>query len=223
MNRSLRHLALLGLLVLGASTAGAQVLFNLTYNPSELKLVVTPTGNTASGSLSSKVFLAEYGVLFSGFFAQDPGAYPSGILAQNYQVPTQSIANGFAAASTPSVPMNVVYSDIVNRVDLNVSSNTAGAMTFASSGASFVNSSSNPLTITFASSVNPFMRTSSFTGGAVSVFDNSTPYGNEYTIGTYNYSVVPEPSTYAAIAGALGLGYAVYRRRRQAAAAAATA
>jgi hypothetical protein len=43
---------------------------------------------------------------------------------------------------------------------------------------------------------------------------------SEVVIGTYSYSVVPEPSTYAAIAGALGLGYAVYRRRRQAAAAA---
>jgi hypothetical protein len=62
------------------------------------------------------------------------------------------------------------------------------------------------------------MRTQSFTGG-ISVFDNGA-YGTEYSIGTYTYSVVPEPSTYAAIAGALGLGYAVYRRRRQAAAAA---
>jgi hypothetical protein len=41
--------------------------------------------------------------------------------------------------------------------------------------------------------------------------------GTEQNLGTYSYSVVPEPSTYAAIAGALGLGYAVYRRRRQAA------
>ena len=93
-------------------------------------------------------------------------------------------------------------------------------MTFASSGASFVNSSTGALTITFASSVNPFMRSSAYNGGTVSIFDNSNPFGAEYTIGTYNYSVVPEPSTYAAIAGALGLAYAVYRRRRQAAAAA---
>ncbi|MFZ9745843.1 MAG: PEP-CTERM sorting domain-containing protein, partial [Opitutaceae bacterium] len=60
---------------------------------------------------------------------------------------------------------------------------------------------------------------SSFTGGTVFV-QNQSPYSS-VDIGTYTYSVVPEPSTYAAIAGALGLGYAVYRRRRQAAATAA--
>ncbi|MFZ9747382.1 MAG: PEP-CTERM sorting domain-containing protein, partial [Opitutaceae bacterium] len=36
-----------------------------------------------------------------------------------------------------------------------------------------------------------------------------------YTIGTYTISVVPEPSTYAAIAGGLGLAAAVIHRRRQ--------
>jgi hypothetical protein len=61
------------------------------------------------------------------------------------------------------------------------------------------------------------MPANSFSGGTVSAF---TMGGTEQSLGTYSYSVVPEPSTYAAIAGALGLGYAVYRRRRQAAAAA---
>jgi len=219
MNRSLRRLALLGLLALGASSAGAQVLFNMTYNPSELKLTITPTANTASGSLSGKTFLAEYGVFFGSFFSADPSsiANPTGTL------PTSSVLNSFSPSSNSAATMNMVYNDTVSVTDLNISSGTAGGFTIASSGASFVNSGSGPLTITFSSSMSSYLKTQSFTGGGVSVFDNGTPFGAEYSIGTYNYSVVPEPSTYAAIAGALGLGYAVYRRRRQAAAAAATA
>ncbi len=219
MKRSLRRLAVLGLLALGASSAGAQVLFNLSYNPSELKLTVTPTANTASGSLSGKTFLAEYGVFFGNFFSADPSSVATG----TGTLPTASVLNSFAPSSNAAATMNQVYNDIVAVTDLNISSSTSGGFTFASSGASFVNSVSGPLTITFTSSMTPFLRTQSFSGGSISVFDNTNPYGVEYSIGTYSYSVVPEPSTYAAIAGALGLGYAIYRRRRQAAAAAATA
>jgi len=216
MNRSFRRLAVLGLFALGASSAGAQVLFNLTYNPSDLKLTITPTANTASGSLSGKTFLAEYGVFFGNFFSTDP----SGVANGNGTLPTSSVLSSFAPSSNSAATMNQVYNDIVSVTDLNISSSTAGGFTFASSGASFANSGGGPLTITFSSSMTPYMKTQSFTGGGVSVFDNGTPFGTEYSIGTYNYSVVPEPSTYAAIAGALGLGYAIYRRRRQAAAAA---
>jgi hypothetical protein len=73
------------------------------------------------------------------------------------------------------------------------------------------------MVITFESSFSSKLPSASLTGGAVYAISESL---SEVVIGTYSYSVVPEPSTYAAIAGALGLGYAVYRRRRQAAAAA---
>lgn len=216
MNRSLRNLALLGLLALGASTAGAQnLLFNLTYNPSQYSLVITPTSAAASGSLSGLTFLPEYGVLFNSLFSSTPAA----ILPNDYRLPTSSVTGGIASTAGSGTAMNNVYSDSVDPRDLNVASLASGTMTFGSATTAFT-SSPSALTITFSSSVDPFMRTSSLNGGLVSAFSS---VGTEYSIGTYNYSVVPEPSTYAAIAGALGLAYAVYRRRRQAAAAAATA
>jgi len=214
MNRNLRRLALVGLLALGASSAGAQTLFNLTYNPSQYQLTITPTGAAASSSVSGITFLPEYGLLFGSFFRADPLA----ILPNDYKLPTSGFSgSGIVSTAGSGTAMNNVYSDMVDRYDFNVASLGAGTMTFASSGAAF---SSAPLTITFSSSVDQFMRTSNFSGGLVSAFSSTSV---EHSLGTYNYSVVPEPSTYAAIAGALGLAYAVYRRRRQAAAATASA
>jgi hypothetical protein len=40
-------------------------------------------------------------------------------------------------------------------------------------------------------------------------------YSGASFLGTYQLTVVPEPSTYAAIAGGLGLAAAVIHRRRQ--------
>ncbi len=216
MNRSLRNLALLGLLALGASTAVAQnKLFDLTYNPTQYKLTITPTSAAASGSLSALTFLPEYGLLFNSFFQTTPAA----ILPNDFKLPTSAVTGGITSFSGSGTVMNNVYSDTVEPKDLNIASLAAGTMTFGSASTAFV-SSPSALTITFSSNVDPFMRTASFSGGMVSAFASTSV---EYSLGTYSYSVVPEPSTYAAIAGALGLGYAVYRRRRQAAAAAATA
>jgi hypothetical protein len=52
-------------------------------------------------------------------------------------------------------------------------------------------------------------RNDTFAGGLAGVDEYSS------FIGTYEISVVPEPSTYAAIAGGLGLAAAVIHRRRQ--------
>lgn len=214
MHRSLRNLALLGLLALGASTAGAQnLLFNLTYNPAQYKLTITPTSAAASGSVSALTFLPEYGLLFNSLFQSSPES----ILPTDYKLPTTSVTGGIVSTSGSGRVMNNIFSDSVDARDLNVASLLAGTMTFGSSTTAFA-SSPSVLTITFSSTVDQFMRTSNFNGGLVSAFDSN---GTEYSLGSYNYSAVPEPSTYAAIAGALGLGYAVYRRRRQAAAATA--
>ncbi len=218
MNRSLRRLAVLGLLALGASSAGAQTLFNLQYNPSNYKLTITPTNASASGQNGSTTFLAEYGILFGSFF-------PSGSnLTANAQLPTQSSTGSIQATASTGSSMNSAWTDGVNWRDLNISTLQQGTMTFSSGSPAFLNPVSNPgtapLVIEFASSFSSKMPSSSIDGGTVFGISSS---GSDIALGTYNYSVVPEPSTYAAIAGALGLGYAVYRRRRQAAAATAAA
>ena len=218
MKRSLRRLAVLGLLALGASSAGAQVLFNLQYNPSNYKLTITPTSASASGQNGSTTFLAEYGLLFGSFFPSNSS------LAPNYQLPTQSVTGSIRATSHTGASMDSAWTDGVNPRDLNISTLSSGTMTFNSTSPAFLNAVSipgtAPLVIEFPSSFSSNMPSASITGGAVVGISSA---GSDVTLGTYNYSVVPEPSTYAAIAGALGLGYAIYRRRRQAAAAPATA
>jgi hypothetical protein len=215
MNRSLRNLALLGLLALGVSSAGAQnVLFNVSYNPTNLKLTITPTNASATGAFSGITFLPEYGVNLDSFF-------PSGSnLTPNIAVPG-TITGSIRATSHTGSSLNAVYVDSADPRDLNLATLSSGTMTFASTGPAFVNPVSTPgtqpMVITFESSFSSKLPSASLTGGAVYAISESL---SEVVIGTYSYSVVPEPSTYAAIAGALGLGYAVYRRRRQAAAAA---
>jgi hypothetical protein len=213
MNRSLRRLAVLGLFALGASSAGAQELFNLQYNPSARTLQITPTSAAVNSSARSSTYRAEYGLLFGSLFVTAPS---SSILTFDGKLPTDSIVGGIVSSSGSGTLMSTAYPDPVLPRDLNIQSLSAGTMSFGS-GTAFLQSS--PVTLTFSTSLanSTYMPANSFSGGTVSAF---TMGGTEQSLGTYSYSVVPEPSTYAAIAGALGLGYAVYRRRRQAAAAA---
>ena len=215
MNRSLRNLALLGLLALGASTAVAQsnVLFNVTYDPTSLRLTFTPTGNavTWSGGSSGSTITSTVGagIYFENFFTGKP---PSDGLLQFASTHVSGGLQGSVASS--SNPLNAGFEDGLVALNIARSSNTAQALNFNYGQAAFT---STPLVIEFSSAVEAYMKTApAFSGSSVSVFEGN----NTYVLGTYTYSAVPEPSTYAAIAGALGLGYAVYRRRRQAAAAA---
>jgi hypothetical protein len=239
MNRSLRRLALLGLLTLGASGAGAQTfptLFNITYTPSNLTLTITPTSNAASGNLPSGIssYSLGTGVRFTDLFISsasalvDPGTgmlagtIPSGSgLKATVQRLGSAVGNDFTTVS------NALLDHAYDQLDgngrgLEILSMGQGHMYFdKSDNTTPAFNSSNTLTITFTSSTaSQYLRASSIPGVAGYV---NVGLGSGIDIGTYTYSVVPEPSTYAAIAGALGLGYAVYRRRRQAAAATAAA
>lgn len=223
MSRSLRRLALLGLLAIGASSAGGQtpssnVLFHVTYNPSELTLVITPLSGTPAANAT--VNLAE-GFYLKDLFSRNLVAGTEYDLNDLWRLRSYTPSGGLvlSASSTPS--FTFAYAD--DGPNLNLAPNagsTTGTYT-VSNQALFSTSSS--LTLDFGttqanSGISSAFQNSSFTGGTVFV-QNTSPYGS-VDIGTYTYSVVPEPSTYAAIAGALGLGYAVYRRRRQASAAA---
>jgi hypothetical protein len=215
MNRSLRNLALLGLFAVGVSSAGAQsnVLFNLQYTPSTRTLEIIPQSGAVYAAQQGPTFRSEYGLLFNSFFVEPP---PSSILVEGYRLPTDSVSGGLLSTFATGAPLSSSFPDAVEPRDLNIQSVNPGTMTFGAQPAF----TSSTLTITFSSALanSTYMPTSSFSGGVVSGFLMS---GTEQSLGTYTYSVVPEPSTYAAIAGALGLAYAVYRRRRQAAAATA--
>jgi hypothetical protein len=222
MNRSLRNLALLGLLALGVSSAGAQTyptLFNVTYTPANLTLTITSTGNAASGNLpnGSSSYSLGYGVLFKNLFT----AYPDPI-ADDVSGQFAATIGGGLQGTTQSTSglLNTAYDQFGGGRGLSILSNDQGFMSFdkANTSTSAFNVA-NTLTITFTSATasSYLPQISSANAGFVNVGAGAGVDIGSYS---YTYSAVPEPSTYAAIAGALGLGYAVYRRRRQAAAAA---
>jgi hypothetical protein len=228
MNRSLHRLAVLGLLVLGASTAGAQTyptLFNVTYQPSNLTLTITATGNAASGNLpaGTSSYSLGYGVLLKNLFTAYPDAISDNASGQLYasvlgglQGKIQRVGTSLSDASS-----NGLLSDVYDQqsgTGLSILSNDFGYMFFnKSDSVTAAFNTANSLTITFASSAaSTYLPTvSAANAGFVNIGAGA---GIDIGSYSYTYSAVPEPSTYAAIAGALGLGYAVYRRRRQAAA-----
>lgn len=222
MNRPLRRLAALGLLGLGASTAGAQTfpkLFDVTYEASNLTLTITPTSNAASGNLpdGTSTYSMGAGVLFTNLFSAPPAS-----LVGTGGVLMATVQDGLRASiQSHNVLLSSVYDQGSGARGLIVLNDSIFGATFSftkSETPSAAFNTVNSITITFTSSAASqyFSTTSSANAGYVNV-----GLGAGVDIGSYSYtySAVPEPSTYAAIAGALGLGYAVYRRRRQATAA----
>jgi hypothetical protein len=226
MNRSLRRLAVLLLLCFAASSAGAQTfpkLFDVTYEASNLTLTITPTGNAASGNLpdGTSSYSMGAGVLFTNLF----NAHPAGIVGTG-GVLVATVQGGLRASTqSTNALLSSVYDQGSGAKGLIVLNDAVAEAMFSftksdSSTAAF--NTANSITITFTSSAASqyFSTTSSANAGYVNV-----GLGTGVDIGSYSYtySAVPEPSTYAAIAGALGLAFAVYRRRRQAAATVTTA
>ncbi len=222
MNRSFRRLAVLVLLCLSASAAGAQTypkLFDVTYEASNLTLTITPTGNAASGNLpdGTSSYSMGAGVLFTNLF----NAHPASVVGTG-GVLVATVQGGLRASTqNTNVLLSSVYDQGSGAKGLIVLNDAVAGATFSftkSDTPTAAFNTANSITITFTSSAASqyFSTTSLLDAGRVNV-----GLGAGVDIGSYSYtySAVPEPSTYAAIAGALGLGYAVYRRRRQAPAA----
>lgn len=219
MNRTCRRLAALGLLGLGASTASAQILFDVKYNPTTNVAIITSTGAPVTWSVnennaSSFEVTAGAGIYFETFFKSSPPV-TSGT---GGRIPISGVDGGLLASSSGAALLNEVWdggSMALNIAKLGVQNSSTAGLLLERGTTSF--NTLNTFTIDFGSDFPRgamYSTPGEYLGGAVTVFNGST-----IGIGSYTYSVVPEPSTYAAIAGALGLGYAVYRRRRQAAAA----
>jgi hypothetical protein len=223
MNHSFRRWAILGLLGLGASSAGAQTsLLNVNYNAATRTLSFTATTAKPGGELPTNITVpvpSGNGLLLEQFFAQNYSG--SGLGGSVPFISTSG--SGIKAFSSsenptwvnPSDAFNSPYDDLNGTRGLMLLSWGGSTLNFSTAQQAFDNTST--LSFTFGENAVPPLRTESYVG-MINVLASS---GTSYDIGTYSYtySAVPEPSTYAAIAGALGLGYAVYRRRRQAAAA----
>jgi hypothetical protein len=235
MIRSLRNLALLGLLVLGASSAGAAepVLININYNAATRELKFTPTNNAPGVQLPAGTTFwvpSGNGLLFENFFTGTHTVLGGGALASvSPTIGGRLIGYSGTGWSNPSDSFNAPFNEgVTNGTGLMLLSFAGGDLKFSRDQPAFASGDGNSLTITFTSdNAQPFA-TTAFTGSINLLGEIRNQNGDvvsepSWDVGyySYTYSAVPEPSTYAAIAGALGLAYAVYRRRQAAAAATA--
>ncbi len=193
----------------------AQVLFNVTANPETgtVTIAAAPGASiTIPQTFPNGLSSGADGFTLINLFVNTyvPGAsvgiQSGGLL---------SISNGteiFALEGQPSVGAISTPEGGVNNFGINFDLFTA-----INNEISLTRGS----TITFTGSI-VFENFSTFTAASFDPSFQTRVYGglnNAYDgasfLGTYTISVVPEPSTYAAIAGGLGLAAAVIHRRRQ--------
>jgi hypothetical protein len=229
----MKHHVLLGLILglLATAKLGGQVLFEVTFNPELGELNVRSTGNTPislsgkfvanGGGINDTLNTFSDGITLTNLFKTGPdfsGTMISGTSSLSATVNGSPVLFGFGDIPFEIAPGGAEVPGIVNNGrHLAIYSGTedsqlfnAGTLLFAQNG-----------TITFQVGVNyvpPVFEIGNNYVGPTNVYAGSH-YGSTYSadsiLGTYSFSVVPEPSTYAAIAGGLGLAAAVLHRRRQ--------
>ena len=161
------------------------------------------SNNTSiSTRLPAEAFSGNNSLLLDGFTASYPGSVVFAITTGgSYNTWNFSYAGGVGGSSADSVSFDWAYSfDGSNYSTLASDSVSNGDAGF--SHASFADSTD---------SANLYLKLS-FTG-----LNSASAFGDEYAL-VDNFAVygaaVPEPSTYAAIAGAFALAFAAYRRRK---------
>jgi hypothetical protein len=226
----MKHHALLGLilgLLATAKLAGQPVLFNVTFNPEGNLFTITGTGTQAnainfSGSGNVPASLDSFqGITLLNFF---PGNFtPGGFAADVDDIPVTgdrtlkvNVGGGELfldlGAYTGTLIGNVPSGSIeAFNVDKNVNLYTSTGTPLLFNAGTIVFSG----TVSFTSTNTPVDLALAVSGPRnvyAGLFD---AYNGDAFLGTYTLTVVPEPSTYAAIAGGLGLVAAVLHRRRQ--------
>ncbi len=254
----MKQFALVGFLAaLLATQLEAQVLFNVTVDPSLGKVVITATSESVTNPFDKFSSTATQnrpprlsdGILLTNFFllgaeqnlavgAEINPTTSTGILANlrpNSQYSDLDNPTYTATGPTFAAAFNDYYSNrTLGDPDAASKATDLALYTFAAPlNQSYVRFTtterafSGEITLQFPSS--DYVSALRTSGGGNVVYGNflgyegvdsrgvlsgSNQYG-EVVLGTYTISVVPEPSTYAAIAGGLGLAAAVIHRRRQ--------
>ena len=226
----MKHHAFLGLILglLAASSLRAQtpVLFTVTFNPDGNIFTITGTGasaNSPTGSVPINLNTYDGGITLINFF---PGNFTPGNFAPDTEeIPTTGdrslkvkigdselfLDPGFYTGSTILNPPSGAGQNF--NLDKNVSLYTstgtpllfsAGSISFPIGGAISFTTTNTPTNLSFT------------TDGPRNVYVGyNDAFSGDGLLGTYTLTVVPEPSTYGAISGGLGLAAAVIHRRRQ--------
>jgi hypothetical protein len=237
----MKHHVLLGLILgllatakLGAQAAGLQttpVLFNVTFDNSSLEVTIRATGENAltPTGIPDNLNNSLVGMTFINFFSSEVEGTAGEIVGER----TLAIKVGDSEYS-PIDPYQIFSNDPgiqqpgTNLVALNTTRYNPGQNLAIGSFAELPWSGGTitflaDSTLTFKYTAQRTITNNSEPTGVNATFDGPlyiyAGYNNAYNgnsfLGTYTLTVVPEPSTYAAIAGGLGLAAAVLHRRRR--------
>jgi hypothetical protein len=237
----MKHFALVGFLAaLLAVRVEAQLLFEVSVNPVASTVTIITTGNAPTEpSVNVPPLQIDSGITLLNFFPANstvPHLATTGTSSSGTTLPSSEGNRLRVVSTSPSVnPATFTTLDVF----------AAGSLSgTATDAVDFYGNPSNPgknlnlynpdsffdlFAFSFADQLTLTFPTGSLSeqqsGGPYLVYagknnvytSNISPHSKEDTsfLGTYTISVVPEPSTYAAIAGGLGLAAAVIHRRRQ--------
>jgi hypothetical protein len=229
----MKHFALVGLVAaLFSAPLGAQsdLLFNVTVNPDTKSVTLTATPNVnivlpvdftqnltiVSGLTLTNIAQTSFET-FGGFTIEQNSLTASQSLDQttsNAQLTANASSGqmGGRATLVDGLAGELFKNDGLN---LDLFHTDGDAFTF-SRGATITFSGSIVFSYQTAFTAASFVTAEDTNLGPQRVYAGvNNAYGGASFLGTYQLTVVPEPSTYAAIAGGLGLAAAVIHRRRQ--------